>query len=83
FGYNLVRHKDTSFMIASVEKTLLDYLYLNSHIKMLDDIESLRFNKSILRETLNKKVFKEYLKKFNNKKLTKRINILLDNIKNA
>jgi len=80
FGYNLVRYGIYNFKIAEIEKTLLDYLYLNPQIKTRDGFASIRFNDEIFKDNSDKNKLLSYLKIFNNKSLTKRLEGFLKHI---
>ena len=75
FGYRLIQKNGYTVAFASLEKSVLDYLYLNPHINSIDDFESLRWNKSVLM-SMNLALLEDYLKLFNSKELTKRTIIL-------
>ena len=83
FGYKLVKSNGGWFKIARLEKAILDYLYINPHLTTPEDFESLRLNVSIFRAQIDKQRLCVYLDKFSQKKLAKRINLLLDFIQNA
>lgn len=76
FGYELLEVSGRKIKIASLEKAILDYLYLNSKIISTDDFESLRWNKQILREEVNKEKLKKYLDIFSNARLSNRVAIM-------
>ena len=60
FGYE--KHEDVRgepYLMADVEKTIIDYLYLHSDIKDADDIEGLRFNPFTMEE-LDRAKLKSY-----------------------
>lgn len=60
FGYTKIIKNGQVYLLAELEKALLDYIYLNSHqIKNIDDIEELRLNSSAL-----KKISQEKIKKY-------------------
>ena len=80
FGYNLVKYGIYNFKIAEIEKALLDYLYLNTQIKTKDDFASMRFNNEAFKDNSDKKKLLSYLKIFNNKSLTKRLENFLKHI---
>lgn len=82
-GYELVEYGKKVFKIAGVEKALLDYFYLNPGIQNRDDFASLRINKEPLFEKANKEKLKNFLKAFEQKKLTKRIESFWGFMKNA
>ncbi len=77
FGYRLVKYGIYNFKIAEIEKTLLDYFYLNPQIKTKDDFAGMRFNSEIFRDNSNKDKLLNYLKIFNNKSLRKRLESFL------
>lgn len=83
FGYSLIKNKNHYIKIANIEKALLDYFYLNPNLQTISDFDSLRINQEALIEQFNKKRLFEYLKKFNQKRLTKRINDFWRHLKNA
>jgi len=83
FGYNLVNYKDKRFKIASIEKTILDYFYINPNIKTEVDFASLRMDKDLFLKQINEKKLYEFLKEFGQKTLTKRVNSFLEFMKNA
>lgn len=76
FGYRLINYHDQNIKIADLEKTVLDYLYLNNKIQTTSDFEGLRWNRNILHE-MNKDVFNQYIQLFNSKTLNKRVKKLI------
>ncbi len=61
FDYYKIKKDGQVFFVASPEKALLDFLYLNSNkIKTRGDVEELRFNEDVL-----KKMNKTKIKKIN------------------
>lgn len=79
FGYRLITYKNQYFKMASLEKTVLDYLYLNSQINEIDDFDLLRWNKEELK-LLDIDLFNSYLNLFNSNKLNKRAKNFLNYI---
>lgn len=74
FGYTIVRpNRDMVFLIASLEKTILDYLYLNAHINKVEDFEGLRWDREALSLLKQNPTFKSYLKRFNKHALESRV----------
>lgn len=73
FGYNLLEVREHGVKIATLEKAILDYLYLNSAINTSDDFAALRWNQQLLNETLDRTVLNKYLAIFDNVALAKRI----------
>lgn len=76
FGYELLEVSERKIKIASLEKAILDYLYLNSKITATADFESLRWNKQILQEEVDEEKLKKYLDIFSNTRLSKRVAIM-------
>ncbi len=59
--------------IAEMEKAVLDFFYINTQYDTEDDVLELRFNTGVLHDELEKPKLYEYLTKFENKNLEKRI----------
>jgi len=83
FGYYLMGYKDQHLKMASIEKALLDYFYLHPDIETEQDFDSLRINKEMFFEQMDEKKLMSFLGRFNQKKLTGRINHFWSYIKNA
>ena len=78
FGYRFFQEGEQKYFFATKEKALLDFLYLNiKNISLETDIIQVYRLQNL--DTLNINKFKEYLKLFKHKKLTKIANNLLDN----
>ena len=75
FGYVLVEINGLTVSMASLEKALLDYLYLHSELKSEMDFQALRWNKEELKK-INSQMIEDYLTLFNSKSLSKRFSIL-------
>jgi predicted transcriptional regulator of viral defense system len=75
FGYVWVEINGLTVSMASLEKALLDYLYLNSELKSEMDFQALRWNKEELKK-INSQKIEDYLTLFNSKSLLKRFSIL-------
>lgn len=71
FGYRINREGNFHFMIADLEKSLLDFLYLNPRYISVEDFESIRPNPSVLFQ-IKWDLMNDYLKGFGNKALEKR-----------
>lgn len=81
FGYQVIEHdRKIKYKIASLEKTVLDYLYWNTRISSIDDFEGLRWNRQELVGLADNPLFKKYLKIFNNKALERKVYLLLEYI---
>jgi len=81
FGYNLASYDNRCFKIASAEKAILDYFYINPNIKNETDFISLRINRDSFIEQIDIVRLNEFLERFVQKTLTKRINSFLEFIK--
>lgn len=73
FGYQLIALGGASYKIAEIEKAILDYFYINSHLKTEADFFELRFNEEEFKAKADHAKFMKYLAAFNNKSLEKRI----------
>lgn len=83
FGYVIKHFGNHSFLIASPEKAIIDFLYLNSHLNTRSDIEALRINSEIYAELVNNEKMDDYLRLINNTQLNKRIKLLREEMKDA
>ena len=83
FGYNLIKFQEKYSKMASTEKALLDYFYLHSEIETEQDFGSLRINKEMFFEKVDEGKLQNFLRKFNQKKLTGKINHFWSYMKNA
>lgn len=65
FGYTALVTPNGKYLIASPEKALLDYLYLNQdRIETIHDIEEIRINVEVFNETMNTKMLRDYARAF-------------------
>lgn len=84
FGYNLVEYTNKKyFKMASIEKALLDYFYINTDKQSKEDFASIRLNKDIFFQKINIEILNKFLEKFDQKRLTARITSLHRFMKNA
>ena len=83
FGYKLVNYNNKYFKFASIEKAILDYFYINSHLNKNDSFESLRINKNMFFEQISEERLYEYLERFAKKSLTRRIKSFWEFMKRA
>ena len=78
-GYQVVENTPINkFKIASLEKALLDYLYLNSKIQSMADFEGLRWNRNQLHDLLDHSMFTRYVKLFDKRALEHRVTLFLE-----
>lgn len=83
FGYTLLQKDSVIIKIAEPEKAILDFFYLQSELNNVENIMELRLIFPKLNETIDLNKLKSYLDIFNNKQLKKRINLLINLLKNA
>ena len=76
FGYRLIKSETQIFKIAELEKTILDYIYLNHKLISSDDFASLRWNKEVLKQ-MDLNLLADYQILFNSKVLNERVNQFL------
>ena len=81
-GYKVIGEKEKKFKIATMEKAIVDYFYLNPSIKTKEDFKGIRFNLDSL-EKLDRDQLKKYTQLINKKAVSKRINNFLNYLKNA
>ena len=61
FGYNLLPFREEHFIqIAEPEKALLDMLYLETSLDGVDAFEGWRFNKSVIKKSVNMSLMDQY-----------------------
>jgi len=84
FGYQVLESGFKKFKMATPEKAVIDYFYLNANLKTENDFKSLRINKDLFQEKVQLSSLKEMLERSGNKSLEKRVNVFLKTtIKNA
>ncbi|MBI5421100.1 MAG: hypothetical protein HZA35_02180 [Parcubacteria group bacterium] len=83
FGYELRDYNNHHYVVAEIEKAVLDYLYLNPHIKGEKDFEGLRFNGSEFKARADLNRFKKYLDAFHSTALSKRAHAFITYIDHA
>jgi len=76
FGYEVDNSQTIPLLIASPEKAILDYLYLNHQLNTIEDIEGLRLNLTTFNEIIKKNRLTSYAACFDSKTLNKRLNLL-------
>lgn len=83
FGYDLVKYNNKYFKIARIEKAILDYFYINSHLNQKGDFESLRINRDMFFKQVKEEKLYEFTDRFSKKTLARRIESFWEFIKNA
>ncbi len=74
FGYEINTYNDNVYKIAGPEKALLDFFYLNRHLRTDADFESLRMNNEIFFQKIDLNKLNSYVEKFSQKNLFGRLN---------
>lgn len=72
FGYHIIAENEIRYKIATLEKTILDYLYLHPTIKNQEDIKALRWNKDLL-EKIDRQLLEGYLSLFKSAVLERKV----------
>jgi predicted transcriptional regulator of viral defense system len=67
-----------NWKIASPEKAILDYCYLNPRLRTADDFASLRIDRTAFLERINTARLQEFLGRFEQKSLARRIRHLME-----
>jgi predicted transcriptional regulator of viral defense system len=70
FGYSLL---PGGIKMAFMEKAILDYFYINSAVQTDDDFASLRINREEMLSRVNKERLADYMRRFSQKRLSKRM----------
>jgi len=78
FGYVVQAYNQKVFKIAKPEKAVLDYFYLNPHLRNENDFESLRVNSEQFFEIVDEGILLNYLTKSLKKSLKERISRFID-----
>lgn len=73
FGYELVKYDKKAFKMATVEKAVLDYFYLNPQIKTDNDFGGLRIDRDMFFEQISEERLYQFLDLFGQKRLTQKI----------
>ena len=81
FGYEVLRPAaDRPVLMATLEKALLDYCYLNPHLNTAADFAALRLNEEVLAQCLDQQRLADYQQLFNNQRLNQRVRALLSTV---
>lgn len=83
FGYKIVNNNNKSYLLAEIEKAILDYIYFNAHLKSVDDFMGMRVNVTSFKEQINEQKLFKYLEAFGQKQLELRTKRFLEAINNA
>jgi len=70
FGYSLL---SGGIKMAFMEKAILDYFYINPALRTEDDFASLRINREEMVSRFNKERLADYMRRFSQKRLSKRM----------
>ncbi|PIQ86090.1 MAG: hypothetical protein COV74_06175 [Candidatus Omnitrophica bacterium CG11_big_fil_rev_8_21_14_0_20_45_26] len=83
FGYDIIQKESRCFKMASMEKALLDYLYLSPDFQAEKDFASLRINPKIWSKKTNERKFRKFANRFAQKTLLLRAEAFVRFIKHA
>ncbi len=75
FGYRLAPLRNGHYLIAELEKAMLDFLYFRHDICDRESLDALRWNQAVL-STVNHERFEAYLELFNSPALKERSDLL-------
>ena len=79
FGYDKkIFNKSMSILLAQPEKAVLDLLYIYSFYDSEKEITALRFDNDLLVEIIDTEKLFNYAKRFNNKSLMGRVNLVIE-----
>lgn len=73
FGYTPIPYQKQHYLLAEMEKALLDYFYLNPTLLGDDDFGGLRINRQELLAKINQEKLEKYLVAFGSRALKKRV----------
>ena len=76
FGYSADRNETIPVLIADPEKAILDYLYLNSHLNTIEDVDALRLNMTVFNDIVDWDKLEKYAVCYESPTLNRRIRIL-------
>lgn len=82
WGYRLIQFGRQKILLAEPEKVILDYLYINPHLKTRDDFLGMRINTDEFKSNVNFERFQKYLENFQSKQLSRRAKVFLTAIQN-
>lgn len=77
FGYKEKPFLGRAIYFASLEKAILDLLYLYPFYNTEQEMEELRFDEIVLEKDFKKQVFFQYLEKYANPALEKRVDLFM------
>ena len=84
FGYELVKYQPNKmFKIGYPEKVIVDFFYLNPHIKSPDDFESLQINTIQFWQQVNEERMYQFVERIAQKRLAHTMRIFMEHMKHA
>ncbi|MFA6376590.1 MAG: hypothetical protein WCX69_04300 [Candidatus Paceibacterota bacterium] len=83
FGYRLEKYGNRNYRIAEIEKTVLDYLYVNPRIIKEEDFFEWRFDSSEFLVKADLEKMRRYCAEFKNNNFTKRCEKFLELVKQS
>lgn len=76
FGYSIQRTAGGTYLIATPEKALADFLYIHNGYRTSEDMEGLRLDEYFMENELRKDMLLDYVKAANNRALSERVETL-------
>jgi len=83
FGYSIVEMNSRRFNMADVEKSLLDFFYINRRGGEPDGIESLRMDREMYQKKVNRRKLRLYTARYADRRLNLAVKQLEEHIRNA
>ncbi len=80
FGFNYLPVLGKFCKIASIEKALLDYMYLHDELNSVDDFAQMRINREVFLKKVDREKLESYAAVYRQKSLNKRLKIFLEYI---
>lgn len=83
FGYELQEYDGHKYVMAEIEKAVLDYLYLKPTMKDEKDFKGLRFNADEFKKKADTNRLQRYAEAFHSKALLRRVSEFISYIEHA
>lgn len=77
WGYEIISYDKNVYKMAEPEKAVLDFLYLNNHLRSNSDFESLRIDEEMFYQKISLDKLTDYSLKFAQNILSKRLDLFL------
>ncbi len=83
FGYGIVEMNSRRFIMADVEKALLDFFYINRRGGEPDGIESLRMDREMYQKKVSRRKLRLYTTRYADRRLNLTVKQLEEHMRNA